>query len=102
MIKNSVRMLLLGLFLVTHASVLAVMYKKEVTEKVDKNQLQGMSDKSESNIKNQTTQKSASKSRQRMSAGKIAGIVVAVLLGVVTVGALVWFGISLFLLFCGL
>lgn len=100
--KNSISMLIVGLFLVTYSNVFAGVHKKEVTEKVDKSQLQNVLDKPESNVKNQTTQKSTSKSRQRMSAGKIVGIIGAVLLGVVAVGAFIWFGLNLFLLFCGL
>jgi nitrate reductase NapE component len=91
MIKNGVKCFFLGLFFVMYSSDFAFVHQKnEVVEKVHKNQLQqSVADESaKSNVDKKVSHKNSSKSRQRMSAGKIAGIVLLVLLGVAVIGAL--------------
>jgi hypothetical protein len=98
--KNNIRMIIMGLLFVTHANTFA-RTSKEVVKHVHKNHVeQDALNQSQSDTQIQAHQKDTSKSRQRMSARKIAGIVVGVVFGVVTIVALTLLGVFFLALHC--
>lgn len=98
--KNTIRILIIGLVFVTQTTTLARANRRQHTHK---NQVQWtVLNQPESNAQNEIKQKKSSMNRQRMSAGKIVGTIALVVLSIVAFGALLWFGIGLYLLSCGL
>lgn len=85
------QLFLLSSFFVTCADVALPQLVHEVIERASNSQSQSLADESGSSCKDQVVVQDKSRARKRMSAGKIFGIVVLVLLGAAALGALIGF-----------
>jgi hypothetical protein len=84
--KCGFKFFILLLFFTSYSDVALPYLVREVTEETATPQSQTFTDKSESNVQAQTVQKDRSKSRKRMTAGKIAGLVILVIVGAFILG----------------